>query len=243
MQNNVSKTLLFIEKALLIHGTTYDYSKVNYIGPHDKICITCRIHGDFWQTPACHIYDRNGCPLCGRDKTANKKRLSTEKFISKSKEIHGDKYDYSKVQYIKSNIKVCIICPSHGEFWQTPNAHTSRASGCPICGHNRTVEHKTISHEIFISRSIGVHGTKYDYSKVEYAKSNIKVCIICPEHGEFWQTPTSHLSGNGCPKCGFKQTANKKRLSTDDFISRANAIHHGKYDYSKVNYIYINSDH
>lgn len=241
MQDSDSKTLSFIEKASLIHGTTYDYSKVEYIGPHDKVCITCRIHGDFWQTPACHIYDKNGCPTCGHNRTAKKKTLSTEKFINKSKEIHGDRYDYSKVNYIKSNIKVCIICPEHGEFWQTPNAHTSRASGCPTCGHNSTVEHKKISREIFISRSIVVHGTKYDYSKVKYTKSNIKVCIICPEHGEFWQTPASHLSGNGCSKCGFMLTANKKRLSTEDFITRANKIHHGKYDYSKVNYINADS--
>ena len=58
-----------------------------------------------------------------------------------------------------------------------------------------------LSTEEFIKRAREIHGEKYDYSKVEYKGCYEKVCIICPKHGEFWQTPRSHLSGHGCPNC------------------------------------------
>ena len=61
-----------------------------------------------------------------------RKRLTTEEFIEKAKKIHGDKYDYSKSEYTLSHNKVCIICPTHGEFWQKPNSHTN-GQGCPCC--------------------------------------------------------------------------------------------------------------
>lgn len=58
--------------------------------------------------------------------------------------------------------------------------------------------------ERFLDKAYAVHGDKYDYSKVEYINASTKICIICPEHGEFWQTPMAHLRGHGCPKCGKK---------------------------------------
>ena len=78
-------------------------------------------------------------------------------------------------------------------------------------------------------------GDKYDYSKVKYVNSYTKVCIICKEHGEFWQTPGSHLNGSGCKKCSIKLNSNKRK--SNDFIERAKDIHMDKYDYSKVEYI------
>ena len=56
--------------------------------------------------------------------------LKNDDFIKKSREVHGDKYDYSKVEYVKNHTKVCIICPKHGEFWQVPNSHLN-GNGCP----------------------------------------------------------------------------------------------------------------
>ena len=104
----------------------------------------------------------------------------TEEFIKKAKEVHGDKYDYSKVEYKKAIEKICIICPEHGEFWQIPTNHL-KGCGCPSCGGN-----KKYTLEIFIKKAREVHGDKYDYSKVDYKKASEKVCIICPKHGEFW---------------------------------------------------------
>ena len=153
------------------------------------------------------------------------KRLTTEEFIEKAKEIHGDKYDYSKVEYINNKTKVCIICPKHGEFWIKPNTHLTMHIGCPIC------KRKIYNIESFINESKKVHGDKYDYSKVNYINSQTKVCIICPEHGEFWQNPNNHINGQGCPKCI------KKVNNIESFIHKAKEIHGDKYDYSKVEYI------
>lgn len=111
------------------------------------------------------------------------------------------------MNYIKNNIKVRIICHEkdddgveHGPFMQVPYSHLN-GSGCPKCGKKRVREKITSTKEDFISRAAKIHFDKYDYSKVEYINSNTKVCIICPEHGEFWQTPNKHLHKRGCPFC------------------------------------------
>ena len=176
------------------------------------------------------VYHISGsiCQKCAEINRHNKKRNTTEEFIEKAKKVHGDKYDYSKVEYINSQTKVCIICPEHGEFWQKPNGHLN-GMGCDKCGGT-----KTLTTEDFIEKSIKVHGDKYDYSKVEYINYQTKVCIICPEHGEFWQTPHLHLRGTECPKC-FKNGRNIP-YTTEEFIKKAKEVHGNKYDYSKTVY-------
>ena len=158
-------------------------------------------------------------------------RSTTKEFIEKARKIHGDKYDYSKVNYTKNNVKVCIICPEHGEFWQRPDKHLA-GHGCPNCCKTG-IKSNT---DDFIKKSREIHGDKYDYSKVEYINNRTKVCIICPEHGEFWQTPNSHLNGNGCFECSYIERGKDKRLTTEEFIEKAKKIHGDKYDYSKTVY-------
>ena len=119
------------------------------------------------------------------------KKLTTKEFIERAKQTHGNKYDYSKVDYINAQTKVCIICPEHGEFWSKPYNHLN-GSKCPLCNRHKW------DTESFIKEAIKVHGDKYDYSKVEYVSTRDKICIICPEHGEFWQYPLLHLEGMGC---------------------------------------------
>ena len=121
-------TLGFIEKAKEIHEDSYDYSKVNYINADTKITIICKIHGEFIQIPDFHINRKCGCPKC-----SNNVKLDTLEFIEKSKQIHGNKYDYSKVEYINNRIHVIIICKIHGEFTQQPYTHTDQKCGCPNC--------------------------------------------------------------------------------------------------------------
>ena len=224
-----NKTLSFIEKTIAIHGDKYDYSKVEYVNNHTKVCIICPEHGEFWQTPGNHLSGK-GCPKCGTLRTNKKNTKDSSIFINNAKKIHNDKYDYSKVEYHKNCIKVCIICPEHGEFWQTPANHLS-GSGCPKCGLKERAYKRSSTTDDFIQRAKEIHGDKYDYSKVEYINGETKVCIICPEHGEFWQIPSSHLKKHGCPKC-----ANNYQSNTKDFILKANLIHKYKYDYSKVEY-------
>ena len=157
-------------------------------------------------------------------------KLTTETFIKKAIKKHGNKYDYSNVEYINSKTKICIICPIHGEFWQTPAMHLY-GNGCPKCKAKKQGDMHRKTNEQFIKEARAVHGNKYDYSKVEYKGTHTKVCIICPKHGEFWQTPRRHLEGDGCPKC-----YGNAKLTTEEFIKRAKNVHGDKYDYSKVEY-------
>ena len=162
------------------------------------------------------------------------RKKTTKEFIESAKRIHGDRYDYSKVEYVNNLTKVCIICPEHGEFWQTPGNHINgnRPRGCPVCGIIETNRKNTYTIDEFIEKARKVHGDKYDYSKVEYKGSSVKICIICPEHGEFWQTPSSHLTGCGCPYC-----SGNAKDTTKTFIEKAENVHNYKYDYSSVEYI------
>ena len=153
------------------------------------------------------------------------KKITTEIFIERAKQVHGDKYDYSKVDYKKASEKVCIICPEHGEFWQIPNNHWL-GQGCPNCCKNKKLDTKS-----FIKKAQEKYGNMYDYSKVQYVDAKTKVCIICPEHGEFWQAPAHHLHGNKCPKC-----FGTHRKTTDEFIKEAMQIHGNRYDYSETVY-------
>ena len=123
------------------------------------------------------------------------KKLTLESFLERAEKIHNNKYDYSKVEYVNAKTKVCIICPKHGEFWQTPDNHL-KGKGCAYCANV-----KKITTEEFIERAREVHGDKYDYSSSVYVNNKTKIKIICPIHGEFELTPNAHLQGRGCKKC------------------------------------------
>ena len=109
------------------------------------------------------------------------KRLTNEQFIKRCKEIYGDKYNYSKVEYINNHTKVHIICYIHGEFMTLPYRFL-QGFGCPKCSYKHMGKKQTLSKEQFIEKARKVHGDKYDYSKVEYVNTETKICIICPIH-------------------------------------------------------------
>jgi hypothetical protein len=129
----------FVERAGKIHGYKYDYSQVNYINTYTRIKIICPIHGEFEQTPDCHLRGY-GCSKCGLA-IMGRPTLTTEKFIRRAKEIHGNKYDYSQVNYINVRTKVKIICKKYGIFEQSPFSHL-RNHGCPKCGQSLKGFHK-----------------------------------------------------------------------------------------------------
>ena len=152
-------------------------------------------------------------------------------FIRESSKIHNNKYDYSKVNYVNSQTKVCIICPEHGEFWQTPYDHIWAKNDCPLCAKENVIKKQTKSLSDFIIQARQIHGYKYDYSKVEYKSNKKKVCIIDIESGnEFWQTPLNHLKGFGY------NGRNKRNLSKEEYISKAKEIYGDLYDYTNIDY-------
>ena len=146
------------------------------------------------------------------------KRKSNDEFIREAQLIHHNRYDYSKVEYINNKTKVCIVCPEHGEFWQTPSDHLN-GKGCPQCAGNVRCDKA-----MFVEKAKSIHNDRYDYSKVEYVNAHTKVCIICPEHGEFWQTPNNHLNGNGCPLCKNRKIGDVLRDTVEGFIEKSNEL-------------------
>ena len=161
-----------------------------------------------------------------------------EIFVKKAIKKHGDKYDYSKVEYKNCKEKVCIICPIHGEFWQTPDNHLQNG-GCSKCSREKANKSESLGMEEFIKRATFFHGNKYDYSKTELNGVNKKVCIICPKHGEFWQTPNSHISKSnhhGCPKCKSEKLSKEQMLDSNYVFDKVKEVHGDKFDYSESIY-------
>ncbi len=185
----------FITRARELHGHKYDYSLVEYVSAHTKVRIICPTHGVFEQTPNNHIH-RRGCTWCAVEQKAEQRRLTAEEFIRRAREIHGDRYDYSLVEYRNIDTSVKIICPEHGVFKQRPYDHLNQ-KGCSGCANNQQ-----LTTEEFITHAREIHGDRYDYSLVEYVSNKIIVKIICPEHGIFKQRPDMHLhQKQGCPQC------------------------------------------
>jgi very-short-patch-repair endonuclease len=157
------------------------------------------------------------------------KKKTTEQFIKEARQVHGNKYDYSKVKYVGNKELVTIICPIHGEVPQRPIDHL-RGRGCKYCAKP---VHDT---ESFIKGAQKIHGIKYDYSKTKYIDTKTLVTIICPKHGEFQKTPNQHLHGQGCQKCSKENKIQKQYDDINKFIRKAQKKHGNKYDYSKVEY-------
>ena len=220
----------FVRRAREVHGDKYDYSKSVYVSATTNLTIICTIHGDFQQRPANHNSGR-GCREC-----AGNKPLTVEKFIERAKAKHGNLFDYSQVRFEGVENKITILCPAHGPFKQRVMVHL-KGFNCPKCGREKVAEKLAHSLDRFIQDARSAHGDKYDYSEVDYVNALTNVKIICPEHGAFFQKPSNHIRGVACSKCSDIVAADKRRLTTEEFIKRAREVHGGKYDYSKSEYV------
>ena len=203
--SRISKTE-WLERFKEVHKNKYSYDKADFSCSDEKITISCYEHGDFKQSPINHAKG-HGCPHC-----AGCGRKTKLQAIADFKKTHGDKYDYSLVDYKGVDAKVKIICKKHGVFEQTPYAH-AKGANCYHCAIN---EHPNLQYKdsgLIIGEFKKIHGDKYNYQKVEYKGAFSKVTIVCKEHGEFKQTPHSHKQGKGCPICGdlLKFTYSRKK--------------------------------
>ena len=189
----------FIIKARRIHKNKYDYSKSRYKFSKEKIKITCFKHGSFFQTPNSHLTGK-GCPLCKIDRIKKSLSDTTRIFIKKAKRVHGKRYDYSNVAYKTTHEKVSLICPIHGEFFQSPANHL-QGLHCKKCATKIIAKKGTYTTKEFLNKCQTIHKKRYDYSKVIYTSINKKIEVICRQHGSFFQVAHYHLSGNGCPSC------------------------------------------
>ena len=178
------------------HNNKYDYKNSIFNGSSKKIDILCKYHGTVFKALVWQHLKGSGCPICATEKSAETIRFSTKDFITKAKSIHGDIYDYSKVEYVQNRQAIIIVCKVHGEFLQVPHTHTL-GSGCTKCRNERLSD----TSEQFIEKAVKIHGELYDYSKVIYKNNLTKVIIGCKKCGDFEQTPGNHLAGKHCRKC------------------------------------------
>lgn len=213
----------FLKRARGVHGGRYDYSQAVYLGARLKLTIICREHGPFEQAPSNH-YAGKGCRAC-----AGLKPYTLESFIDKSRAIHGEKYDYSRVKFVNVLTKIIIGCRSHGDFEQTPSKHMG-GSGCSRCSINANANKQRFTMQDFISAAQATHKDRYDYSLVRYISTHTKVKIICREHGPFDQTPAAHQRGSGCPVCAGVQK------DTTRFVEQARTLHGNHFRYERTIY-------
>lgn len=215
----------FIANSQSKFGNRFDYHKTKYLRKDVALILTCRYHGDIVLTPDQHRWSKHGCLQCDFEVP---RAIARKKVLQKAKELHKNKYDYSRVVFVNVSDKVEILCPIHGSFWQSLYDHTTRGAGCPTCAG----EGNKFYLKDFVAKASAVHGNQYDYSKVQYETNTSMVTITCPKHGDFIQRAASHLAGCKCKKCKTEET----RLSTDTFVHNARLIHEDRYDYSKVVY-------
>lgn len=171
-----------------------------YVNNRTKILIKNK-YGECLVSPASLL---NGSPPSIETST-NKNNY----FINMAKEVQGDKYNYSKINYTKSNIKVKIICPSHGEFLQEPHCHLL-GQGCKECKRYSRLDGRRLKNEDFVKKANKIHKNKYTYEKSKVNGNKNKVIITCPIHGNYEQSPNSHLKGSGCKKCYLENNGYNK---------------------------------
>jgi hypothetical protein len=206
----------FIKRAREVHGDRYDYSQTVYKGIFDEISIICSKHGDFRQTPHSHLRGA-GCPRCGRIRSDSLRRKTNQEFIEQARNVHGNKYDYSKVIYERNNIPVIVICPIHGEFRILPVRHIHRHQGCPLCseekyGHREHYTQEKARKRISEKLSYLPYKLIEPFSYVGDRKT--LVTLHCTVHDYTWTTSWhqviyagTKLTGS-CPGC--RQTYSKE---------------------------------
>lgn len=210
----------FIWRAIQKHGYKYDYREVDYVNAIEKVCIICPIHGKFCISPHIHVskYNNCGCFECGRDvRWDTRGRITTEEFIKRAREVHNHKYDYSKSKYKGIHKKICIVCPEHGEFWQTPSHHICRKQGCPIC--------KASSLENEMHFFLKENNIKYEYQKkfdwlgsqsLDFYLTDYNIAIECQGVQHFF--PIKHFGGEEEFQKTLKRDKRKKELCKNNNI-------------------------
>jgi hypothetical protein len=220
----------YLCKANKVHSNKYNYSNTIFIGYKKAINVLCenKEHGlfEFIVNARNHIRHAQGCPKC-----VFLNRVG--QVLNQFKIIHGDRYDYSLMDFKKSNEKVSIICKEHGIFKQKPSSHVM-GQGCSKCGRRVCANKISYTKEEFIQKANIFHNNKFNYDNVVYINGTTKVDIRCQVHGLFKISPSIHLYGIGCRKCAIELATIRKTDDLNSFIKKSKNTHGDKYDYSFV---------
>lgn len=220
----------FIESCINTHNGKYDYSKAFYVDSRTKVVITCKTHGDFEQTPNAHLRGA-GCPTCAIEQSSLKQRSTKEQFIKQAVEIHGDRFDYSEVEYTNNSTKVVIICKQHGKFQQKPSNHLCGKIGCQECTRKDHADQLKMPNDVFISKASELH-PNLDFSQTEYVNAHKPIKVVCKFHGYLTKNPWNLLMGHGCRQCSYHKLAESKSKDQSFYIPLFTEVHEDRYDYS-----------
>lgn len=242
-----------INKATILFNGKYDYSYGTFLGVTKPYKMICPEHGEFYRSFTVHLRGC-GCPKCPTEKVyteymnrkkTRRKVITTDIFKEHVRNIHGNKYGLDKVIYTGIKNKVEVYCPKHDKYFTIIAEVLLRGAGCILCGREKTVALRKITFEEWLASLVEKRedmGTYYDYSKAEFSSTKKKILIICPTHGEFWQTPSNHALGQNCPKCARVSSARKNAFTTEEIIRLFQEVHGDRYDYSKVTYTNMKTD-
>jgi very-short-patch-repair endonuclease len=241
----------FVARARKVHKAKFDYHGTNYIDARTKVIVVCKKHGPFKVAPFLHLRGAGGCIGC---KTG---RLTTEQFIARSKRLFPGKYDYAETSFALTTDTIRIICPTHGSFEQLASNHLAGKEGCAKCAYQKRfgfarqshvklsgrskrsrfeLTKKRLSQEEFMERAMAAHGKRYDLSLAIYRTQYDAVSVRCGQHGLFTIAPQNLWKGGGCPNCARAERGMARRLTTEEFVLRANAVHGTKYTYMNTMY-------
>jgi len=244
---------IFINNANLKHNNKFDYSLVDYQHYKTKVKIICPEHGVFEQSPTNHLNAEYPCPSCYafsfkeiHKETDHKNETEKQKFIENAVKKHGNKFDYSLVEYISAKIHVDIICPEHGVFSQSPDKHLNSKYGCMECwSENRSSAYKSIknrkpkppvSFDDLKKRVFDKHGDRLTLKLIGewHGLTKTNILAYCPEHGNFETIARNLILLNntcGCPKCGKESSAKNRTKSYANAIEQIKIVHGDKYTY------------
>lgn len=170
------------------------------------------------------------------DVTSTQTRNKFNRLEEQCFRLHNNKYTYDKAVFTNMRTKFTVTCPEHGDFEITPDKHTSRKQGCPICANILIGDRKRKSFNWFMSKAQQIHSGKYLYNKESYVDTKTKTEIVCPIHGSFMQKPDNHLQGKGCSQCGYEKLSTHFIKDRELFEAEAREMHGNKYDYSLSDY-------
>lgn len=228
-----------INKIVECHENKYNLSEVVYSDAKSKLKLSCSEHGAFYKNLNNLTGNlKQGCPICANKSRRLNSRSSQESVISKIKEIHGDTYDLSRVEYVSAKVKITLGCKKHGWFEINPNSIFSQKAGCSQCGKERSEKAKYKPFSEVLKKCKEVHADTYDYSLIkDYKDTRTKYPILCASHGMFLQDFDCHMSGRGCPKCGREKLEASRRLSQEEAYNRCIEAHGDRYEYPNFTYV------
>lgn len=220
----------FINMAILVHDKKYDYSQVNYTGTHNKVKIICKKHGAFYQDASSHLSGHK-CPRCAYESSGNRQRMNEDDFLKKCIEIHGNKYNYSKVKYNGSYMPIIIMCPDHGEFSQQPVVHL-QGSGCIKCRlKNQTKLYNLLIKEFPDEEILWEYSPEW-LGRQRFDISIPKYNIAIEYNGRQHYTPVKRFGG----KLGYELTIERDTVKRNKCKLNEWTIFDLKYNYTESDY-------